>query len=33
VLFSTTEVEGSEHNADVIIATSMNGKAFGDDGR
>ncbi len=32
VLFSATEVESSEHSADVIIATSMNGKPLGDDG-
>jgi hypothetical protein len=33
VLYSVTEVEGSEHNADVIVATSMNGKSLGDDGQ
>jgi hypothetical protein len=33
VLYSATEVEGSEHVADVIVATSMNGKPLGDDGQ
>ena len=33
VLFSVTEIEGSEHNADVIIATSMGGKPLGADGQ
>ena len=33
VLYSATEVEGSEHTADVIVATSMNGKPLGDDGQ
>jgi hypothetical protein len=33
VLYSVTEVEGSEHTADVIVATSMNGKPLGDDGQ
>lgn len=33
VLYSATEVEGSEHAADVIVATSMNGKPLGDDGQ
>ncbi len=32
VLYSVTEVEPSEHNADVIVATSMGGKALGADG-
>jgi hypothetical protein len=32
VLYSVTEVEGSEHNGDVIVATSMNGKPLGEDG-
>jgi len=32
VLYSVTEVEGSEHNGDVIVAISMNGKALGEDG-
>lgn len=33
VLYSATEVEGSEHTADVIVATSMDGKPLGDDGQ
>jgi hypothetical protein len=33
VLYSVTEIEGSEHTADVIVATSMNGKPLGDDGQ
>jgi len=33
VLYSLTEVESSEHNADVIIATNMAGKPLGDDGQ
>jgi hypothetical protein len=33
VLYSVTEVEGSEHNGDVIIATSIGGKPLGDDGQ
>jgi hypothetical protein len=33
VLYSATEIEGSEHAADVIVATSMNGKPLGDDGQ
>ncbi|MDE1175536.1 MAG: molybdopterin-dependent oxidoreductase [Edaphobacter sp.] len=33
VLYSVTEIEGSEHAADVIVATSMNGKPLGDDGQ
>jgi len=33
VLYSLTEIESSEHNADVLIATSMAGKPLGDDGR
>ena len=32
VLYSLTEVEGSEHDGDVIVATSMNGKGLGADG-
>jgi hypothetical protein len=32
VLYSVTEVEGTEHNGDVIVATGMNGKPLGDDG-
>jgi hypothetical protein len=27
-----TEIEGSEHNGTVIVATSMGGKPLGDDG-
>jgi hypothetical protein len=33
VLFSLTEIEGSEHNGEVIVATSMGGKPLGDDGK
>ena len=33
VLYSVTEIEGSEHNADVIVATSMGGKPLGEDGQ
>jgi len=33
VLFSVTEVEGSEHNGDVIVATALNGKPLGADGQ
>jgi hypothetical protein len=33
VLYSVTEVEGSEHNGDVIVATSMGGKPLGEDGQ
>jgi hypothetical protein len=32
VLYSATEVEGSEHDGDVIVATSMDGKGLGADG-
>jgi hypothetical protein len=32
VLYSLTEVEGSEHDGDVIVATSMDGKPLGADG-
>lgn len=32
VLYSLTEVEGSEHEGDVIVATSMDGKGLGADG-
>jgi hypothetical protein len=32
VLYSATEVEGSEHSGDVIVATSMDGKGLGADG-
>jgi hypothetical protein len=33
VLYSTTEIEGSEHEADVIVATSMDEAPLGDDGQ
>ncbi|MGD0444039.1 MAG: molybdopterin-dependent oxidoreductase [Edaphobacter sp.] len=33
VLYSVTEVEGSEHDANVIVATAMNGKPLGEDGQ
>ncbi|QNI35395.1 molybdopterin-dependent oxidoreductase [Edaphobacter albus] len=33
VLYSVTEIEPSEHSADVIIATSMNGQPLGEDGQ
>jgi hypothetical protein len=33
VLYSVTEVEGSEHRGEVIVATSMNGKPLGADGQ
>ncbi len=33
VLYSVTEIEGSEHNGDVIVATSMGGKPLGEDGQ
>ena len=32
VLYSVAEIEPSEHNAEVIVATSMGGKALGKDG-
>jgi hypothetical protein len=32
VLFSVTEIEASEHDGDVIVATSMDGKPLGQDG-
>jgi hypothetical protein len=32
VLYSATEVEGSEHEGEVIVATSMDGKGLGADG-
>ena len=32
VLYSVTEIEASEHKADVIIATTRNGKPLGEDG-
>jgi hypothetical protein len=33
VLYSVTEVEGSEHSGEVIVATSVNGKPLGADGQ
>jgi hypothetical protein len=33
VLYSVTEVEGSEHNGDVIVAIAQDGKPLGEDGR
>jgi hypothetical protein len=33
VLYSVTEIEFSEHNGDVIVATSVGGKQLGDDGQ
>jgi hypothetical protein len=33
VLYSVTEIEGSEHNGDVIVATSIGGKPLGEDGQ
>jgi hypothetical protein len=33
VLFSVTEIEGSEHTGEVIVATSMGGKPLGEDGQ
>jgi hypothetical protein len=33
VLYSVTEVEGSEHNGEVIVATSVGGKPLGEDGQ
>jgi hypothetical protein len=33
VLYSVTEIEFSEHNGEVIVATSMGGKPLGDDGQ
>ncbi len=32
VVMSVTEVEGTEHNGDVIVATMVGGKPLGDDG-
>jgi len=32
VVYSLTEVEGSEHDGDVIVATSVDGKGLGADG-
>jgi hypothetical protein len=33
VLYSVTEIEPSEHNADVIVATTLAGKPIGEDGQ
>jgi hypothetical protein len=33
VLYSVTEIEGSEHNGEVIVATSAGGKPLGGDGQ
>ncbi len=33
VLYSVTEIEGSEHNGDVIVATSVGCKPLGEDGQ
>jgi hypothetical protein len=33
VLYSMTEIEGSEHNGEVIVATSIGGKPLGADGQ
>ena len=33
VLYSMTEIEGSEHNGDVIVATSMGGRPLEADGQ
>ena len=33
VLYSVTEIEGSEHNGEVIVATSMGGKPLREDGQ
>jgi len=33
VLYSVTEIEFSEHNGNVIVATSMDGKPLGEDGQ
>jgi hypothetical protein len=33
VLYSVTEIEGSEHDGTVIVATSVNGKPLGEDGQ
>ena len=33
VLYSVTEIEPSEHNANVIIATTLAGKPLGEDGQ
>jgi hypothetical protein len=33
VIFSATEIEGSEHTGEVIVATSVGGKPLGEDGQ
>jgi hypothetical protein len=33
VLYSVTEIEPTEHNADVIVATTLAGKPLGEDGQ
>jgi hypothetical protein len=33
VLYSVTEIESSEHAADVIVATGVDGKPLGEDGK
>jgi hypothetical protein len=33
VLYSVTEIEGSEHNGEVIVATTMGGRPLGEDGK
>jgi len=33
ILYSATEIEPSEHNADVIVATTLGGKPLGEDGQ
>jgi hypothetical protein len=33
VLYSVTEIEGSEHSGDVIVATSIGGRPLGEDGQ
>lgn len=33
VLYSVTEIEGTEHNGEVIVATSMGGKPLREDGQ
>jgi len=33
VLYSITEIEGSEHDGDVIVATGVDGGSLGDDGQ
>jgi hypothetical protein len=33
VLYSLTEIEPSEHNADIIVATTLGGRPLGEDGQ